>query len=90
MSTDILVSDGQIASYQKYRFRIIAVNAFGSSYASPELVLSVAPLPSQPALLTKDQSLSSKTSITIKWNSLPDTEPASGYILYMADMKAGG
>lgn len=65
MSTTILVSAGQIAAYSKYRFRLIATNDYGSSYPSNELVISIAPLPSKPTLITKDLTKSSKTSITV-------------------------
>jgi len=40
--------------------------------------------------VTKDQLRSSKTSIKVDWTALADTEPASGYILYMANLDTDG
>jgi titin len=62
-----------------------AVNYYGDSDYSEELPAAIAPLPSKPANVMKDQILSTKTSIRIVWNKLPDTLPAKGYKLYMKD-----
>jgi hypothetical protein len=58
---------------------------YGDSDYSEELPAAVAPLPSKPVDPTKDQVLSTKTSIKIDWVTLPDTLPAIGYKLYMRD-----
>ena len=85
MSHTLTTAVDNITSYQEYRFRLMAVNLYGQSDFSEELPAAIAPLPSQPAGLFKDQVLSTKTSIRVYWNKLPDTLPAKGYILYMRD-----
>lgn len=47
-----------IISYEKYRFRIKAMNAYGSSEWSPTIDLAVAPLPTAPEAPLKLQQLS--------------------------------
>jgi hypothetical protein len=73
----------------KYRFRIKAVNDYGSSEWSPTIDLVVASLPSAPVALQKVQSLSSQTSIYIDWQPPTDTEPVVGYQIYMLDLEGG-
>lgn len=67
----------------KYRFRIRALNDYGPSSWSQELVVSIAPLPGQLEPPTKDESRSSSTSIMVRWvDRVPsDTEPVIGYRL---------
>ena len=67
MTHTITTVSGEITSYTKYRFRFQAVNSYGNSDYSEELQAVIAPLPSQPAPVTKDQIYSTKTSIKIKW-----------------------
>mmetsp|Transcript_23476 Transcript_23476/g.36165 ORF Transcript_23476/g.36165 Transcript_23476/m.36165 type:complete len:141 (-) Transcript_23476:5601-6023(-) len=45
-----------ISSNSKYRFRLTATNAYGTSEASEELVVAIAPLPSKFDAVTKDQT----------------------------------
>jgi hypothetical protein len=70
----------------RYRFRIRAVNAFGASDYSPELVAAIAPLPGAFAAVTKDALHSTSTSIKVQW-VVPgsEVEPVLGYRLRMVD-----
>lgn len=78
-------ADGLVA-YSKYRFRIRAVNAYGPSADSAELVASVAPLPGVFAAVTKDQLYSSTTSIMVRWAvPVSEVEPILGFRLRMTD-----
>jgi hypothetical protein len=54
MMHTITTASGEVAAYQKYRFRIKAVNDYGNSDYSEELQAAIAPLPSKPLPLTKD------------------------------------
>ena len=54
MMHTITTASGEVTSYEKYRFRIKAVNDYGSSDYSEEIQAAIAPLPSQPLALTKD------------------------------------
>jgi len=83
MMHTITTASGEVTAYQKYRFRIKAVNDYGSSDYSEELQAAVAPLPSKPLPLTKDQPFSTKTSIKLNWLQHTDTMPATGYRVYM-------
>lgn len=58
MMHTITTASGIVTAYEKYRFRIKAVNDYGSSDYSEELQAAVAPLPSKPLPLTKDQPYS--------------------------------
>lgn len=75
-----------LTSFSEYRFRMKATNAYGDSDYSSELVAALAPLPSTPAAVTRDLTTSTKTSMNIQWAALGDTEPATGYQLYMTDV----
>ncbi len=55
-----VAADGLVA-YSTYRFRVKTVNFYGDSNYSAELAVAVAPLPSQPAPVTKQQMFSSTT-----------------------------
>jgi hypothetical protein len=80
LSTD---TDSLIAN-AKYRFRIRAENAYGSSEWSATTDVAVAPLPSSPLAPTKIQELSSKSSIAVEWTSNSgDTEPVLGFRLFL-------
>lgn len=50
----LTTASGEIAPFQKYRLRMKALNNYGSSDYSQELLMAVAPLPSKPAPPTKD------------------------------------
>ena len=76
--TATVAKDGIIA-YQKYRFRLTATNAQGTSNPSAEVILSVAPVPSKFSAVTKLQGLSSNTSIMVAWTNPNDVEPILGY-----------
>jgi len=67
MSHTLNTVDDPIVSYTSYRFRIKAVNLYGDSEYSEELPAAIAPLPSKPASVTKDQSFSTITSIKLNW-----------------------
>jgi hypothetical protein len=83
-------SDGLVA-LTKYRFRIRAINAYGSSPASEEVVLSLAPLPGKFDPVTKVQEQSSKTSMKIRWTDPSgEAEPILGYKLRMTDTETLG
>ena len=81
----LTTSNDNITSYEEYRFRLMAVNLYGDSDFSEELPAAIAPLPSKPNPVTKDQIYSTKTSIKVDWTKLPDILPAKGYVLYMTD-----
>ena len=81
-------ADG-IVPYSEYRFRFYATNDYGDSSSSAELIVSVAPLPSQPPAVTKNQVYSTTTAIMVEWAELTDTEPATGYRLYMTTDSTG-
>lgn len=85
MTHTLTTTDDSIVSGNKYRYRIKSVNAYGSSEYSQELSVSIAPLPSAPDAVTKDESFSSKTSMMIQWIKPNDVEPIIGYKLYMID-----
>lgn len=86
----VTVANDPILANQKYRFRIKAVNAYGSSEWSPTIDLVVAPLPSAPSAPTKVQSLSSQNSIYLQWaDPVSDTEIITGFRLYMLDLQGG-
>ena len=54
-----------LISLNRYRFRIKARNLFGDSPYSAEVAVSVAPLPSAPEPVTKNQEKSSEDSLSI-------------------------
>jgi len=62
-----------------------AKNSIGYSEFSNYTVAAAATLPAQPTVVSKSNSLSSKTSITVTWAKVANTEiETSGYILKMA------
>lgn len=63
MSHTLTTGADSILSYEKYRFRLKAINMYGDSDYSEELPAAIAPLPSAPAIVNKDQIKSTKTSI---------------------------
>ncbi len=81
----LYVGTDPILAYQRYRLRVKAQNLFGDSDYSEELPVAIAPLPSQPDPITKDQTLSTKTSIKVDWTAPSDTLAPIGYKLYMKD-----
>lgn len=89
MSHTLTVAADSLVAYSEYRFRFSAVNDYGTSDVSEELIISVAPLPSQPNAVTKNQDYSTLTAMTIEWAELGDTEPATGYKLYMTTDATG-
>lgn len=78
-----------IVPYNIYRFRVKTVNYYGDSDYSAELSVAMASLPSQPAPPIKQQLFSSKTKISVKWTTPPDTQPIVGYQLFMQDIMTG-
>ena len=86
MSYTATVATDGLTAFAHYRFRIRAVNEYGSSEYSEEVVLSVAPLPSKLPQVTKDQAYSSDTSTMVRWvDPGTDTEPILGYRLQLTD-----
>lgn len=85
MAHTVSTTDGLVA-LSKYRFRIRAINAYGASDWSSELVATVAPLPGVFAAVIKDQDFSTSTSIKVKW-VVPgtETEPIMGFKLKMKE-----
>lgn len=76
----VSVSTDSLLANEKYRFRIKAINAYGSSDWSPTIDLVVAALPSAPVAPTKNQLLSSQTSIYVEWDDpVTDTEIITGF-----------
>lgn len=67
MSDTLTVGVDSILSNQQYRFRILAKNMYGESDVSEELPAAIAPLPSKPNPVYKDQAYSTRTSMNIKW-----------------------
>jgi hypothetical protein len=68
-----------------YRFATLAENAVGFSSLSYYTVVAVGNAPSAPTALLKYSSRSNKTTITVTWAAVPDTEiETTGYQLYMA------
>jgi len=57
----LTVADDGLIANSAYRFRVKTVNFYGDSEYSAELAVAVAPLPSQPAPVTKQQLFSSTT-----------------------------
>ena len=55
-----------------YRFIFRAVNSEGNSEYSDELRAALSPLPAQPSAPTKNDLLSSQTSIAIEWAKVAD------------------
>lgn len=53
MSHTVDGTDG-LVPYSIYRFRTYAINGYGNSDYSEELAVAVAPLPSQPPVVTKN------------------------------------
>ena len=82
-------NDG-LVSGQRYRFRVICRNAQGDSVPSEDLVLELNPLPVQLSQVTKEQSLSSNTSIMVSWdNAASETSVIAGYQLRMRNESSG-
>ncbi len=76
----LTVEKDGIVSYTKYRVRISALNAYGSSEWSPTMDFAVAALPSAPSAPVKVQRLSTKSSIYVKWaNPISDIEIITGF-----------
>lgn len=89
MSHQLTQAADSLTPYAEYRFRFYATNDYGDSDPSAELIVSVAPLPSKPAQVTKNQVYSTTTAIMVEWTELADTEPATGYRLYMTTEATG-
>lgn len=68
----LTVADDGLVPYSIYRFRVKTVNYYGNSDYSAELPVAVAPLPSQPPPVIKQQLFSSTTQINVKWAPPPD------------------
>ena len=85
MAADSL-SAGQI-----YRFRARAVNVYGSSEFSEELLAAIADFPAPNESLTRLSEESGESFITLQWEASLDTElPVPGYQVKMDDGYNGG
>lgn len=69
----------------RFFFKYLATNSAGSSEFSDLAIYAAEELPVKPTSpLVKDDSLSSLTSIYVKWDLIPDTSiPTMGYRLYV-------
>jgi hypothetical protein len=77
------VADGLVAG-KIYYFRFYAANSRGNSPYSNEMSVVCEYLPDPPSNLYKDDSMSTLTSIFMRWSQVPDTNtPVQGYRLYM-------
>ena len=73
-----------------YKFKSLALNAYGVSDYSEELNAGVGALPAQPAQVTKVTNESSETTITLEWGTSADTDlPVVGYSLKVNDGVGG-
>lgn len=73
-----------ITSNSKYRFRVKAVNGYGSSEWSPTVDVTIAALPNAPVAPSKIQS--TMTSIKVSWQApSDDIEAPIGYVLYVEE-----
>jgi hypothetical protein len=67
-----------------YRFKLRAVNSYGTSEFSEEMVAGLADYPIPPSSITKLESESGETYMTIEWQLSADTDlPVVGYRLSM-------
>lgn len=76
-----------------YTFKWYAVNTFGNGEESDEIQVGVTDTLAASTAITKVESLSSKTSISVTWNAVTaGTTPAGdilGYVLYIKDCANG-
>ena len=84
------VDEGLVAGTE-YRFVVKAVNQFGPSEPSPEIMIAIGRRPSKPNPVRKVESLSSLSTIVVEWDNVPeiDSIETSGYMLYIDDGKNG-
>jgi len=72
-----------------YQFAFSATNIIDESDISPILRFAVADAPSQPASPVQDLSQTTRTSITMTWTAVADTQTPggdiTGYLVYMDD-----
>ena len=78
-----------IVTNEIYRFRIRSQNDYGNSEWSPTIAVAVAALPSAPLSPTKVQALSTQKSIFVTWQKPLDTQPITGYQLFIIDYLNG-
>ena len=81
-------NDG-IVTNSIYRFRINSENDYGSSEWSPTVAVAVAALPTAPDKPEKVQYLSTQNSIYVTWKKPSDSQPITGYQLFMNDQISG-
>lgn len=76
-----------------YRFRWYAINQFGNSAVSNELRVSATPVLSAPLTMTKNEDLSTHTSISLSWTApTAGTSPGGdiiGYVLKVKECMSG-
>ena len=84
------VADG-LTTGTNYRFVVKAVNQFGPSEPSGEIVVAIGRVPQTPDPVRKVESLSSLTTIVVEWDEVPaiDTITTTGYLLYIDDGRNG-
>ena len=83
-----LNNDGLEAG-QVYRIRLRAQNSVGWGQYSYDLLAALSSEPQVPEVPTRDENLSTETSIAIYWNPTPDNQElnggkVTGYNVYMA------
>ena len=79
-------------SYQvrlTYRFKFIATNVVGDSQSSDEAYISFGDVPPQPAAIVSTISVTTRTTIYVKWAQVTSLLPVTGWILNMDDGKLG-
>lgn len=82
----LTVADDALQQGIIYKLRSLAVNAYGSSELSEEVNAGVSSFPAKPNPVRKIQLESSKTSITLEWDTSADTElSVIGYLLKIND-----
>ena len=83
--TATVLDDGLVPG-TVYKFRYLAVNAYGESDMSDEVNAGVASFPAKPNAVRKVAAESGEASITLEWDTSADTElPVLGYLVSMND-----
>ena len=80
----LTLAANSLVAGQYYRYKIRAINAAGYSDFSEELRVALSELPDQPSAPSKDDSLSSSSTIMVTWTAVANEDvPTLGYYLYM-------
>ena len=82
----VTAADDLLVASTIYKFRYLAVNAYGESDLSDEVNAGVSSFPAKPNTVRKVAAESSETSITLEWDASADTElPVLGYLISVND-----